>query len=64
MINYKLYNLSKLLIMCYEYFQYSCSIEQKRRLITKAKDFLYKTIGDKVLCNKGKFKMKLLMKNL
>ena len=44
---YKPYNISKLLIMCYENFQYSCSIAQKRCLITKVRDILYKMIENK-----------------
>ena len=39
---YKPYNISKLLIMCYENFQYSCSIAQKRCLIIKVRDKIYK----------------------
>ncbi len=50
---YKPYNLSKLIIMCYENFQYSCSIAQKRCLLTKTRDSLYKTIDDKVLTDEG-----------
>ena len=44
---YKPYNISKLLIMCYENFQYSCSIAQKRCLIIKVRDKIYKMIEDK-----------------
>ena len=44
---YKPYNISKLLIMCYENFKYSCSIAQKRCLIIKVRDKLYKMIEDK-----------------
>ena len=44
---YKPYNISKLLIMCYENFQYSCSIAQKRCLIIKVRDQLYKMIDEK-----------------
>ena len=51
--SYKPYNLSKLIIMCYENFQYSCSIAQKRCLLTKVRDSLYKTIDDKVLADEG-----------
>ena len=50
---YKPYNLSKLLIMCYENFQYSCSIAQKRCLLTRVRDSLYKTVDDKILANEG-----------
>ena len=39
--------------MCYENFQYSCSIAQKRCLLTKVRDSLYKTIDDKVLADEG-----------
>lgn len=46
---YKPYNLSKLLIMCYENFKYSCSIAQKRCLLTKVKEKIYKLIDDKLL---------------
>lgn len=33
--------------MCYENFKYSCSIAQKRCLITKVKDILYKMVENK-----------------
>lgn len=50
---YKPYNLSKLIIMCYENFLNSCSVAQKRCLLTKTRDSLYKTIDDKVLADEG-----------